>query len=109
MNARPIKSTYIEVTCRPTAENKANLAFVFDFVKEPEALDFVVSLIVLAASSFNKINLMNLAIMTTDLLLVVETSKPSGSHIACDTKGIIMVGLINLILITQVLCYVARS
>ncbi len=49
MNARPIKSTYIEVPYRPTAENKANLAFVFDFVKEPEALDFVSCLIVLAA------------------------------------------------------------
>ena len=95
---------YSNVAHDRTGRNKANLAFVFDFVKEPEALDFVSCLIVLAAPTLKNINLMNLAIMATYLLLVVETSQPSGSHIACDAKGIIMVGLIDVIRITQVLC-----
>ena len=105
-NTRPIKSTYIEVTFRSTAENKSNLAFASYFVKEPEAFDFVSSLIFLASPSLKNIDLMNLAIMATYLLLVEVTPKPIGIHIARDAKGIIMVGLANVILITQELCYI---
>ena len=85
---RAVELANIETAASPSAEDKTNFAFAFNFVEKPITEDFKRRLITLASTAFINRELVNLAIVLANLLLIPVVIQSLGLKIARDTVGV---------------------